>query len=370
MTRNLTREVARAVDSAALRPASRWRNSRRPIRPSRSKSPTGSTSPTSPRPILAATPKPPGPCAFPDQGSNNWVVDGSSDRDRQAAARQRSAPPGADPLAAQDRAPGGAGLERHRRRRARAARHRARPQRPHRLRLHHRRHRPAGPLRREAEPGQPRRIPLPGRLAQRGGRAADASRCAGAAAADRRAALHGARADHPRGPRAAARLRAAWVGSGTGHGRVSGRAGAGARAQLEGVSGRHRRATKCRAKTWSTPTWRATSAGRRRDSRRCARTGPGCCRCPATRANTSGAASARSTNCRACTTRRSTSSPPPTTTSCRRATRCRWATSGRRRSATSASGRCWPARGSSPSRISSACSRTWFRCRRAAFRRC
>ena len=99
--------------------------------------------------------------------------------------------------------------------------------------------------------------------------------------------------DHSRGPRPAPRLRTALGGHGTRHGRVPGRA-CRWRARATGTSSSPPwSATKCPAKTWSTPTWTATSAGRRPDSRRCARTGPGCSRCRATPANTSGAASAR-----------------------------------------------------------------------------
>ncbi len=118
-----------------------------------------------------------------------------------------------------------------------------------------------------------------------------------------------------------------------------------------------------------TPTAPATSAGWHPASRRCARTGPACCRSPATPASTNGADSCRSTICRGATIRPSTRSPPPTTTSCPQAIATSSATSGRRRSVSSASGRCWRPVVSSPSPISSACSRTSPRRRRGDSRR-
>ena len=88
-------------------------------------------------------------------GSNNWVVSGRAVGVGAAPAGQRPAPQPPAAVAALHRAPERAGLERHRRRRAGPARRRRRPQRAHRVRVHHRRHRPAGPLRRAARPGEP-----------------------------------------------------------------------------------------------------------------------------------------------------------------------------------------------------------------------
>ena len=78
MTRNLTREVTHAQDiqRLGLRAALQARSAS--IRRSRSKSRRASTSPTSPATSCASTAQTIGPVRLTtEQGSNNWVVDGT-----------------------------------------------------------------------------------------------------------------------------------------------------------------------------------------------------------------------------------------------------------------------------------------------------
>ena len=98
-----------------------------------------------------------GPVAFStEQGSNNWVVDGTMTVTGKPLLANDPHRPVQIPVAAQDRSSVRARLECDRGGRAGAAGHRTRAQRSHRVRLHHRRDRPAGSLRREAKPCQPR----------------------------------------------------------------------------------------------------------------------------------------------------------------------------------------------------------------------
>ena len=96
-----------------------------------------------------------GPVAFStEQGSNNWVVDGTMTVTGKPLLANDPHRPVQIPSLRKTVHLVGAGLECDRRRRTGAARHRARAQRAHRLRLHHRRHRSAGSLRGEAESGE------------------------------------------------------------------------------------------------------------------------------------------------------------------------------------------------------------------------
>ena len=81
------------------------------------------------------------PRPIPTEGSNNWVLTGARSPSGVADPGQRSAPAHRDAGPALLRAPGGAGLERHRRRRAALRRGRRREQRAHGVGLHLRRHR-------------------------------------------------------------------------------------------------------------------------------------------------------------------------------------------------------------------------------------
>ena len=96
-----------------------------------------------------------------DIGSNNWVVSGVAHAEHVPDPRQRSASRAECALAALLGAPGGAGLERHRRRRAGAARRIDRPQRIRRLGPDDLRQRQRGSLRLRREPRQRQRVPLP-----------------------------------------------------------------------------------------------------------------------------------------------------------------------------------------------------------------
>ena len=106
---------------------------------------------------------------------------------------QRPAPGDRGAVAALLGAPGRAGLERDRRRRAGAARRVDRPQRVRRLGAHDLRFRQRGPVRLRNQSGQPERVPLPGQL---GGDAGGRRHGAGEGPAGRqgRAEVHAARA--------------------------------------------------------------------------------------------------------------------------------------------------------------------------------
>ena len=124
------------------------------------------------RPTTAQADRP----ALRRSGSNNWAIAAVAHRHRPPDPRQRPAPRARRAVAALHRPPRCAGPRRHRRRRAGAARHLDRPQRHHRLRPHHLRHRPGGPLRlRDASRATPT-IPLRRRLGADARRPRDRSR--------------------------------------------------------------------------------------------------------------------------------------------------------------------------------------------------
>ena len=203
-------------------------------------------------------------------GSNNWVVSGA----RSVTGR---------PLLANDphrslQLPSlrytvhlnGAGLERDRGRRAGDARHRRRPQRARRLRVHDRGHRPAGRLRRAARPEGRPPCGIP-RCVRADARRARLDRGQGRGAPRRRPALHPARAGAARGRGPAARVRLRWVGTEPGT--------AGYLASLSLNTARSWDEFRAAAARWAVPSENLVYAdvgrqhrlGRRRVSRPCAR---------------------------------------------------------------------------------------------------
>ena len=115
-------------------------------------------------------------------------------------------------------------------------------------------------------------------------------RVKGGASPDRGTALHRARPRDPRGPRAASRLRAAMGGERAGRRRAIWPALAVARAsnwsEFLGAMERYKVPSE---NIVYADTWMATSAGRPRAWRPSARTGPACFPCPARPASTNGA---------------------------------------------------------------------------------
>ena len=130
-----------------------------------------------PRPRPLATPRLPTPTAPTTRSSTRATS--APTTGWSAASRTQSTYPilANDPHRAIERAvaallgaPGRAGLERDRRRRAGAARRVDRPQRVRRVGPDDLRQRQRGPLRLRDQPGQPERVPLPGQLGGDAGR--------------------------------------------------------------------------------------------------------------------------------------------------------------------------------------------------------
>ncbi len=115
-------------------------------------------------------------------------------RHRQAARLERSAPRGHQPVAALHHAPHRTGLERDRRAGAAVCRHRARPQRAHRMGLHDHRDRSARRVRRGGQPVEPERSALSERVGAAARHSRDDSG-KGRGAADRRPEVQPARPD-------------------------------------------------------------------------------------------------------------------------------------------------------------------------------
>ena len=254
---------------------------------------------------------------------------------------QRPPPRAERPVAALLGAPGGAGLERHRGRRAGAAGGVHRPQRVRRVGADGLRAGQRGPLRLRHQPRRPEPVPAPRALGVDDGHRGPRPR-EGAGRGGRRAEVHPARPGALRGPREPqGPTRCARRGSTTAAPPTS-RACAWTRPAPGRSSSRRAVTAASPPRTWSGPTATGTSATRRWA---CPRSGPstaGSCRCRGTAA-TSGTATCRSPRCRAWSTPTRGSTGPRTTTPCPTATptgrRC--TTPGATRCGWRGSRRCW-----------------------------